>query len=295
MNASPRKAYLTDLTDAQWALAEPLLLDFEDRVRPGPDREVELREVVNTMLYQNRTGCQWALLPHDLLPKSTVYDYFAKWRDNNVWLQVVAALREQVREQTPAAAATEARREATPSAACVDSQTVKTTERGGERGYDGAKKIKGRKRHIVVDTLGLLLAVVVTAGSVDDAAGAQKVVGKLTVESCPRLQVIFGDNKYHNHEYYKWLAEHSQGKWRMEISSRPADAVGFKPLRIRWVVERTFAWIGRYRRNSKDYEKRTDSSESMVLISTMSLMLKRLRPAPQQQPPFKYPKPTTAQ
>jgi putative transposase len=122
---------------------------------------------------------------------------------------------------------------------------------GGERGYNGAKKIKGRKRHLVVDTRGLLLAVVVTAASVDDAAGAQQVVGKLRPEAFPRLETIFGDNKYHNHEYEAWLARHSQGKWRMEISSRPADAEGFKPLPIRWVVERTIAWVGRYRRTAR--------------------------------------------
>jgi len=291
MDVSTRKAYATDLTDAQWTLLEPLLLAFEDRVRPGPAREVDLREVVNTLLYLTRTGCQWRLLPHDLLPKSTVYDYFAKWRDHGLWPKIVAALREQIRQGTPQAAAAETMREATPSAACVDSQTVKTTEMGGTHGYDGAKKINGRKRHLVVDTLGLLLAVAVTAGNVDDAAGAQEVVGKLQPEAFPRLETIFGDNKYHNFKYYDWLAEHSDGKWHMEISSRPADAEGFQPLRIRWVVERTNAWIGRYRRNSKDYEKRTDSSESMILLSTMNLMLRRLRPAAVKEPPFKYPRP----
>jgi putative transposase len=291
MDTCARKAYATDLTDAQWALLKPLVLAFEDRVRPGPEREVDLREVVNTLRYQNRTGCQWALLPHDLLPKSTVYDYFTKWRDHGLFQQIVDVLRTQVRQISPKAPGQEGMREPTPSAVCVDSQTVKTTEMGGEHGYDGAKKINGRKRHIVVDTLGLLLAVVVTAGNVDDAAGAQKVVGKLQPETLPRLEAIFGDNKYHNYEYYDWLNKHSQGKWHMEISSRPADAEGFKPLPIRWVVERSIAWIGRCRRNSKDYEKRTDSSESMVLISAMSLMLRRLRPPAKQGPPFKYPRP----
>jgi len=292
MDVRTRKAYVTDLTDAQWALLEPLVLAFENRVRPGPAREVDLREVVNTLLYLTRTGCQWRLLPHDLLPKSTVYDYFAKWRDHGLWPKIVAALREQIRQETPQASAAETMREATPSAACVDSQTVKTTEMGGTHGYDGAKKINGRKRHLVVDTLGLLLAVVVTAGNVDDAAGAQEVVGKLRPEAFPRLETIFGDNKYHNYKYYDWLTEHSHGKWHMEVSSRPADAEGFKPLRVRWVVERTNAWVGRYRRNSKDYEKRTDSSESMILLSTMNLMLRRLRPAAVKEPPFKYPRPT---
>jgi transposase len=293
MNTRTRKPYATDISDAQWAIVEPLLLAFEERVRPGPKRAVDLREVVNTLRYLNRTGCQWALLPHDLLAKSTVYDYFAKWRDHDVWIKINEVVREQVRVQTPVAPPQEGLREATPSAACVDSQTVKTTEVGGDHSYDAAKKIDGRKRHVLVDTLGLLLAVVVTGGIVDDAVGAQKVVGKLKAEAFPRLEVILGDNKYHNYKLYTWLEQHSRGKWRMQISSLPAGTKEFKPLKVRWVVERTHAWFGRYRRNSKDYERRTDSSESMLYMSSITLMLNRLAPPAQKQPTFHYSKATT--
>jgi putative transposase len=267
-------AYPSDLTDAEWEQIQPLLQAAAGRGRPPTQ---DRRRILDAIFYISRSGCQWRMLPHDYPPWQTVASCFYRWKRRGLLTKVYAQLRGAYRQSVG--------KQEQPSAGIIDSQSVKTTEKGGPVGFDGGKKVKGRKRHLFVDTLGLLLAVLVLPANASDGAGAKQMLepvhGKL-----PRMQKLWVDGGY-KEGCREWI-EQTTG-WQVEVTRQPASPApgapdkpgseapeGFLVRRWRWIVERTFGWMGRYRRLSKDYEATTSSAEAWIWISMSRLLLRRL-------------------
>jgi putative transposase len=264
-----RKPYASDLTDEEWAILQPAL---PPPVPAGAPRTTDLREVVNAILYRLHNGCAWHALPHDFPPEGTVRDYFHRWRRQGLWGRINDALRRQVRRA-------EGRAEE-PSAGIIDSQSVKGTRTSGVRGYDAGKKVKGTKRHLLVDTIGLLLCVVVHPANIQDRDGAKLVLGKARA-LFPRLRLIWADGGYAG----KLLAWALRVCGRViEIVRRSEQAKGWVLLPRRWVVERTIGWLSQCRALARDYEYHTETSEALIQVAMIHLMLRRLAKGRQLQP-----------
>jgi transposase len=254
--------YASDLTDAEWNLIARRL---PRRRRLGRPRKVDLRKVLQAILYILSSGCQWRALPKDFPPYSTVQSYFYAWRDTGRWQKIVAALVRQARRQLGS--------KPRPTAAVIDSQSAPTTQAGGPRGYDAGKRIYGRKRHIVTDTNGLLLAVHVHPANVQDCHGAVPLL-ELLRRRFPKLRHVFADRIYRGNQLIAALSH--CGPWTVEIVERPKGVKGFQLLPRRWVVERTFAWFGRCRRLTKDFEGSASSEVAWLLIAHLRLLTRRL-------------------
>jgi putative transposase len=256
--------YPSDLTDDEWGLVEPLIPPGKTG---GGKRTVIMREVVNGLMYILSTGCQWRAIPRDLPPKSSVYDYFDLWTYDGTLERIHYALYEQCRERE--------QREASPTAAIIDSQSVKSAEKGGRaNGYDAGKKIKGKKRHILVDTVGLLLHAIVHPADIQDRDGGVLVMATL-FGMFPFLKTLFADSGYQGPKFAKALAK-VLPHLDIEIVKRSDQVSGFVVLPKRWIVERTIAWLNRCRRLAKDWENLNRKALSFLRLASIRLMLRKL-------------------
>jgi putative transposase len=254
--------YTSDLTDGEWQLIDYCFPKPSNKGRP---REHSYRELLNAVFYVVKTSCQWRNLPQDFAPWGTVYHYFRTWKRNGLWVEIHTHLREQVREMEG--------RQRQPSAAIIDSQSVKSTECSDERGYDAGKKVNGRKRHILVDTIGLLLMVMVLPANIQDRDGARQLLSAFFGQPARRrVKHIWADGGYAG-----TLIQWAKSLWRCTVEVVKRNELHtFKVLPRRWVVERTFGWLGRYRRLSRDYERQARTGEIMVYLALIRLMLARL-------------------
>lgn len=256
-----RKPYASDLTDAQWAILPPQLPPPSDA---GAPRTTDLREVLNAILYRLHNGCAWHALPHDFPPEGTVRDYFHRWRRSSLWAKLNDTLRRWVRRAEG--------RDEEPSAGIIDSQSAKGTRTSGIKGYDAGKKVKGTKRHLLVDTLGLLLCVVVHPANIQDRDGAKLVLSQAR-GLFPKLQLIWADGGYAG-KLIGWTQ--AVGRWVLQIVKRSDTAKGWELVPRRWVVERTFGWLSPCRALARDYEYRPETSAALIQVAMIHLMLRRL-------------------
>ena len=258
------KKYPTDLTDSQWNHIKEL---FPSPKATGRPRRVEFRAVVNAVLYLVFTGCQWRFLPLDYPHWRTVYGYFQAWQDDGRWYRIHETLRSEVRIKKG--------KHKHPTAGSIDSQSVKTTSIPNSRGFDGGKKINGIKRHLLVDTLGLIITLSVTTADLQDRDGAKKLMKTFGIHR-KKLRKVWVDGGYRG-ELLNWVK--ARFRYYLEVVLRTDDIKGFVVLPRRWVVERTFAWLGNHRRLSKDYERQIKTGETMIQLAMIRLMLRRLKPS----------------